>query len=73
MKLFILNKGSLESLVKEETACIIESGLIGRNTPDRLLARMNRETRGIKRLDSITLNEMTDEQLSTNLKRLTKL
>lgn len=73
IKLFILDESSKESCVKEEQARIVESSLQAVNEKERIANRLIKRKRGIKRLDSIFLDQLTIDLLNKNFNKRTSL
>ena len=70
IKLFILDESAMESCIKEEQAKIIESSLQAVNEKERIANRLMSKRRGINRLDSVFLDQLTIDLLNKNfLKR----
>ena len=70
IKLFILDESAMESCIKEEQAKIIEASWQAVNEKERIANRLMSKRRGINRLDSVFLDQLTIDLLNKNfLKR----
>lgn len=64
IKLFIIDESSKESMIKEDTAKMIEATLTATNENERLKALHEPRQFKINRLDSIFLDEMSVKELN---------